>query len=330
MRTARSLIAGASLLLLSSWPMLARAESLLVLETKIPLGNVTGCIDHMAFDQARRRLFVAELGNNTIGVVDLKASKVIQRITGLKKPQGIAYVPWSDLLYVANAGDGSVRMFKSPDYAPAGRIDLGNDADNIRIDAATRHILVGYGDGALAVIDAANNSKLLDMPLKAHPESFQLDPKQNQVFVNVPVARAISVLNLATGQQQASWPMRYGDNFAMAIDPETQRVLVAFRKPAKLVAFAAKDGASVAEADICGDTDDVFVDAKRRRIYVSCGEGFLDVLDASHISYRRLARIPTVSGARTALYVPELDRLLLAVRARSGQPAAIWVYSPVP
>src|SRR6478672_13622872 len=123
------------------------SPSLLELETKIPLGDVKGRIDHMAIDLPRRRLFVAELGNDTVGVVDLNEQKVQHVITGLKEPQGIGYVPSSDMLFVTNAGDGSVLLFRGADYAAAGRIDLGDDADNIRVDSASNRVFVGYGSG---------------------------------------------------------------------------------------------------------------------------------------------------------------------------------------
>ena len=103
-----------------------------------------------------------------------------------------------------------------------------------------------------------------------------------------------------------------------------------FRNPAKLAVFSIEDGELLASLDICGDADDLFVDPKRHRVYVSCGEGFLDVLDAEGSGYKHIAHIPTVSGARTSLFVPELDRLLLAVRAEAGQPASIWVFHPTP
>jgi hypothetical protein len=119
-----------------------------------------------------------------------------------------------------------------------------------------------------------------------------------------------------------------GANFPMALDEDAQRVLVAFRSPAKLGVFSARDGESIASVELCGDADDLFADVKRGRVYVSCGEGFLDVLDAR--DYRRLARVPTVRGARTSYYVPSMDRLFLAVRAASLEPAAVWVYRPVP
>ena len=127
----------------------------LVLEAKIPLGQVSGRIDHLGIDLKRQRLFVAELGNNSLGVVDLAAGKVLRTITGLSEPQGVAYVPFADSVFVANAGDGSVHVLRGDDLAPIGRIELGEDADNVRVDAQRNRVLVGYGNGALAVIDPA-------------------------------------------------------------------------------------------------------------------------------------------------------------------------------
>src|SRR5215475_14078967 len=303
----------------------------LKLEAKIPIGNVSGRIDHMAVDLARQRLFVAELGNNTVGIVDLNGRNVIRTLSGLKEPQGVAYLPSTDTLYVANGGDGSVRLFRGPDYTAAGQIDLGDDADNIRLDIPGNRIVVGYGRGGFAVIDPANSKKVAEIPLSVHPEGFQLDPASSRIWVNLPKAQAIAVVDRQSGRQTATWPMHTaGGNFPMALDQAEQRVLVAFRNPAKLGAFSMDDGSLIASPDICGDADDLFVDAKRHRVYISCGEGFIDVLDSAERSYRRVARIATVSGARTSLFVPEMDRLMLAVRASGGEPAAIWVFQPTP
>jgi len=305
-------------------------EKSLQLEAKIPLGNVAGRIDHMAIDLERHRLFVAELGNDSVGVVDLDGKKVVHRISGLKEPQGVAYIRLNDSLYVANGGDGSVRVFHGPDYSPAGRIDLGTDADNIRADLGANRILVGFGSGAIAAIDLRDNAKTKTFALKAHPESFQLDAASGQLFVNVPNARTIAVLDANTGKEVHTWPLRHGGNFPMALDSDRKRVLVAFRNPAKLAAFDWEIGGLASEVDICGDADDLFVDRKLNRIYVTCGAGFIDVLKADGEKYARVARVPTVAGARTGLFVPEMDRLLLGVRAGFKEPAAIWVYHTAP
>jgi hypothetical protein len=189
---------------------------------------------------------------------------------------------------------------------------------------------VGYGRGALAVIDPAIRTKTADLRLKAHPEGFQIDETGTKVFVNVPDAREIEVVGLAA-EGYRSWPTQgAGSNFPMAIDGEAHRVLVAFRSPPTLMAFSSQDGRILAKSEICGDADDVFVDLRRRRVYVSCGEGMVDVLEQDGAGYRRLAQVPTVSGARTSLFVAEHDRLFVAVRAGWSEPAAIWVFHPSP
>jgi YVTN family beta-propeller protein len=303
----------------------------LQLEAKIPLGDVRGRIDHMAVDLKRKRLFVAELGNDSVGIVDLASDKLIQTITGLKEPQGVGYEPSTDTLFIANAGDGSVRLFEGATYIASGRIELGSDADNIRVDAATSRIFVGYGSGALAVIDPSTRRRIGDIPVKGHPESFQVDRGTGQIFVNVPDAHGIAVVDRASQKQTGKWPIPdHGANFPMVLDSVRRQVLVIFRAPAELGVFSMTGGKLIATAETCGDADDLFIDAKRDRVYVSCGAGFIDVLEAKGQTYRRTARIPTVSGARTSLFVPELDRLLVAVRTNAAEPAAIWVFRPIP
>jgi len=166
--------------------------------------------------------------------------------------------------------------------------------------------------------------------LQAHPESFQLARSTRRIFVNVPKAHEIAVIDRFAGKQTASWAVQNGSNFPMALDESSQRIIVSFRNPAQLRIFSMHDGSAVAAVDACGDADDLFVDEKRQRGYLSCGDGYLDVFEASGGEYRRTAHIPTISGARTSLFVPEVDRLFLAARANPGTPAAIWVFRPMP
>lgn len=303
---------------------------LLQLETKIPLGSVGGRIDHMAVDLARHRLFVAELGNNTVSVVDFELRKVVHRISGLSEPQGVGYAQVNDALYVANGGDGSLRVFRGPDYAAAGVINLGDDADNIRIDTPSNTLFVGYGNGAIGVIDPRSNVNSQALQLTAHPEAFQFAPTTQQIFVNLPNAHSIAVLDTSAHRVVTSWPVPYRGNFPMALDPERKRVLVVFRNPAKFAAFDWRTGELVAQRDTCGDADDLFVDQKRNRVYISCGAGFIDILRSDDPKYAQLGHIRTVMGARTSLFVPEINRLFLAVRAQFHEPASIWVYRTAP
>jgi YVTN family beta-propeller protein len=303
----------------------AQETAIMRLETRIALGNVAGRIDHLAFDAASGRLFIAELGNNSVSVVDLEKRAVVHRITGLSEPQGIAFI--DQMLYVANGGDGVVRWYGGNDFTSRGQIALGSDADNIRFDAADKQLVVGYGSGALAVLDPATHKVVATYPLKAHPESFQIDAARDRIFVNLPDAHAVAVLERSTGKQLAQWPLNYGANFPMTLDPSQPRVFTVFRKPARLVAYAMGDGKTLADVTVCGDADDVFFDARRKRVYAICGEGFIEVFDAGD-TLKRVGRVPTSEGARTGLFMSDLDRLVVAARAHGKEPATLWVFAP--
>jgi YVTN family beta-propeller protein len=325
----KGLILSLALVALSASLAHAETPAPLALEAKIPLGEVRGRIDHLAVDLGRQRLFVAELENDSVGVIDLNSSKVIRVITEAKRPQGVAYLKSSDTLYVANGGDGILRLFEGEAYRPTDVIQLSGDADNIRVDASAQRIFVAHGDGALAVIDGASRAKIADIVLKSHPESFQLDKRMDRIFINEPRKQAITIVDRVSERPTATWKIGNGSNFAMALNEERGQVLVVYRDPAKLVVFNQHSGAVVTKMDVCGDVDDIFLDTKRHRVYVSCGEGFVDVFDA-RVNYPRIAHIDTQPGARTSLFVPELDRFFVAARATPEQPAAVWVFRPEP
>jgi YVTN family beta-propeller protein len=306
------------------------AEPPLVLERTIPLHDVSGRIDHMAIDLARKRLLVAELGNNSVDVIDLATGAVMHRITGLREPQGIGYAERADVILIANAGDGSVRLFQAADFAPAGTVMLGADADNVRIDPRNGLAVVGYGEGGLAVIDPATHAKITEIRLEAHPEGFQINPQTGRAYVNIPDARQIAVVDLDAQRIVTTWSMRDArSNFPMAIDPTQPLLASVFRSPPSLLLLDAATGTVTRRFPVCGDADDVFFDARRARIYISCGTGEVVVLERYAEDWHRLDLIRTASGARTALFVPELDRLFIAERAGLlASEAAIRVYRP--
>ena len=298
----------------------------------IPMPGVEGRIDHMAVDGDGHRLFVAALGNNTLEVLDLQLGRRLHTITGLREPQGVAYLPKSQRIVVANGGDGSCRFFESTHYQPAGRIDLKDGADNLRYDQRDQRIYVGFGQGALAGIEPAKLTRVSEIVLPGHPESFQLESRGSRIFVNVPGSRQIAVLDRRQDAVVARWPMEeFQGNFPMALDETHQRLLIGCRKPARLVVLDAQSGKVVASLPCAGDTDDVYYDARLLRVYVSGGEGTVSVIqqsDADH--YSLLATVPAAAGARTSLFVPASGRLYVAVPHRGQQLAEIWEYrSPV-
>jgi hypothetical protein len=178
----------------------------------------------------------------------------------------------------------------------------------VRIDAARERVLVGYGVGALAILDPAARTKVGEIRLKAHPESFEIDG--DRVFVNVPDARLIEVADLAKSEVVGSRPTQPNhSNFPMAIEREAHRLFVVFRSPARLAVMSAADGSAVGSLDTCGDADDVFADTKRHRVYVTCGAGVIDVFGDHAGSYQ-------ADGSDSDC----IWRADLAVHSRDGSP----------
>ncbi len=324
---------GFALLLLLTVVTIARAaEPPLVLERTIKLPDVRRRIDHMAIDLGRRQLIVAELGNNNVDVIDLNSGKVLHRIGGQDEPQGVAYAHRGDAILVANGGDGSVRLFAAADFAPIASIPLRGDADNIHIVPRNGLIVVAFGSGSLALINPESHATLGTIALPGHPEGFSLDPASDRAYVNIPNARQTAVVDLAARRVIATWPMREaGANFPLALDQEHGLLASAFRSPPTLMLFDTATGALKKKLSLCGDADDVFFDGRRQRIYVSCGAGEVAVFERSAAGWEPIAPVRTAGGARTALFVPEFDRLFVAERAALlGSEAAIRVYRPTP
>jgi len=305
-----------------------REEAALQLKQTVSLPDVEGRIDHLALDAAGERLFVCALGNNTVEVLDLRKGERIHSITGLGAPQGIAYIPELNRFFVANDKGGIFKIYDGKSYQTVGELDFKDDADNVRYDSATKQIYVGFGSGGIGIINAAGGEQVGLIKLAAHPEAFELEKRGNRIFVNVPNARHVAVINRDKGEVVATW--KTGDasaNFPMALDETNHRLFIGCRSPSKLVVLNTESGNLVASIGISSDTDDIFYDSKRHRIYAICGAGKIDIIEqTSADAYKALAKNDTANGARTGLFVPDRDTIFVAVPHRGSQQGAIRAY----
>jgi len=303
------------------------AAPLLELVDTINLPSVKGRIDHLDADPANHRIFVAALGDDTVQVVDTR-DRAHGTLRGFAKPQGIAYLPQQNRLVVANGTAGRVDFFDGRDFAVLARAEGIADADNVRYDAAAKKVYVGYANGALRVIDAASATPEGDIPLPGHPEAFELERNGTRIFVNVPTARSIVVVDRQTRARVATWELGGAvGNFPMALDEPGRRLLVGTRSPAALVVHDIDTGKLVARVPIGGDADDLFFDAARGRAYAICGEGRVDVVRReAGDQYSLEGSVETVPGARTGLFVPQQRRLYVAAPASRSAPARLLVF----
>lgn len=326
-----------ALLVASSSVAGAQDPGTLSLKTRIALPDVNGRIDHLSVDVKRQRLFVAAVGHHTLEVIDLKIGRRVRTITDLAEPQGVFYEPRTDRLFVACALDGVIKIFDGTTFRVLATTKFPDDADNVRFDARSNRVIVGYagakelrkraeGSGGLGFLDISGN-KTGDLVIDAHPESFQLERAGHRIFVNVPEKREIEVVDGAALTVLARWPVTSATgNFPMAFDEAHHRLFVATWTPSLLLVFDSDTGREVAAADTAGPSDDLFYDS-RGRIYVLTSAGFLEVFqDKDHTHYERIAHYSTPPHTQTGLFVPEWGRLFAAAQGQGDSGAEIFVY----
>ncbi len=322
-----------------SGAVLAQQSPALSPKSPIPLTKVEGRMDHLGIDVKGQRLFATAFDNHTLEVIDLKTGRQVHTITELDEPQGSFYDAANNRLFEANGGDGTVKIFDGTTFQLLQTVTLDLDADNVRYDARSKHIVVGYGGekflagkvarpgggGALAILDS-NGKKVGEIDMDAHPESFQLEKIGTRVFVNVPDKQEVEVADLVKGTVLARWPVSCTTNFPMALDEAHHRLFVGCRMPARLAVFDTETGKIVASPPIVEHTDDLFFDASKARIYI-LGEGFIEAWqekDPDH--YDRIGRYPTPADGRTGLFVPDLGELFETIPHHGPQGAEILVY----
>jgi hypothetical protein len=309
-------------------------EAPLVLTETIPLENAKGRFDHFAMGGGK--LFVSALGSNAVEAINIGGRILDHTITDIPDPQGVAFSPEANELFVAS-GRGKVYIYDGKSYNQIATVDFEGGADNMRYDPATKRVYVGCGDddktGAIAMIDASTNRALNEQyKLGGEPESFQLEKAGPNIYVNVPDLKQIVVVNRTT-KAIAHWSLNSVEsNFPMALDEADHRLFVGVHVPPRLAVFDTNSGRMVASLPSVQDSDDLYFDGERKRVYMPGGEGLISVFqmtDPDH--YKLLAKIPTAIGAKTAGYYGKqgkgFDRFYLAVPARGGQSAEVRIYT---
>ena len=178
----------------------------LILTSQIPLPGVHGRFDHFTFDPSEpARIFISALGNSSVEVVDLVKDTDVHSITGIPEPQGIVFAVGLNKLFVASR-KGKLYIYDGSDYKLITSIDYNADVDNLRYDAASKRVYVGYGDedkAAIGMVDATTNQRLDEVyKLDTHPESYQLEKSGPNIYVNLMDLKKIGVIDRTTKRSQ--------------------------------------------------------------------------------------------------------------------------------
>jgi DNA-binding beta-propeller fold protein YncE len=311
----------------------AEAAPPMVLTATVPLEGVKGRFDHFA--TGKGKVFLSGLGNNSVEIIDLFQGTRAHEITGVPNPQGVAFSPEANKLFVASE-KGKVYIYDGDSFKLQGTQDFDGGADNLRYDAATKRVYVGCGDdeknSAIATIDAMTGKRTDEVyKLGGEPESFQLEKSGPNIYVNVPDLKVIKVINRTT-KEITQWPVTNRQNFPMALDEGNHRLVIGTREPATVSVFDTTTGKMVASVPTVQDTDDLYYSAEKKRVIVPGREGAIWVYqqnDPDH--YTLISKVPTVVGAGTAGYFGRqgkgFDRFYLAVSATATSNAEVRIYT---
>lgn len=344
----------------SAAPVLGRTIELSGVHGSRPNVGVPGRLDHLAYDPATDRLFVAALENNSLEVIDLATGERVKSIPDLPHPQGIAVVSTAGRVAVGCGGDGLVHVFDTRTLEETNTVKAGPGADNVRYDAKANTIYVANrvsdrrsaagAPGVLTAVDAATWEVLRPIEFTSRPESFQLDPNSARIFANVPgglratADGVVRVVDRNTGAAVAeiTLPDR-ARNYPMAFDPVHERLFTVCRRPARLIAIDTRAYRVITEAKCTDDSDDLFYDAQTDRVIVICGGyrpdfdddatrpanppsemGTIDVFAVGPAGgLRKIAETPTARHARTGYFVPTRRAIYVAVPPQDGHDAQI-------
>jgi DNA-binding beta-propeller fold protein YncE len=324
-----ALIAGSALVLAVAVSSSPAQTPVLEKKQTIALKGKGGNFDHLALDAKRDRLLVANKANNTLDIVDLKTGKLLKQVRDQGGIQGIAYAPDLDRVFVGLGTGGFCNTFDGNDYKLLKTVKFADDSDNVRYDPRTHMVYVAHAEKALGVIDAKTNELKTDITLPGPAEGFQIETGRPILYVNIPAPSEVAVIDTNKNAILKHYKVEMASGqHPLALDEANHRLFLGCRKKPMVVVMDSETGKEITGVEIPGDIDDMFYDAKHKRLYASCGEGAIAVIRQNGADkYEMLGKIETAKNARTSYWDAATGRYFLAVPRQPGKDVPeIWVY----
>jgi hypothetical protein len=309
-------------------PAQAQDVGYLTLNRTIPLAHIEGGFNHISVDSGRNLLFATAPADKTLEIIDLKAGKSLRSLDG-ETPAAVRFAPEFDQLY-ATRGE-SVYIYDGKAFDVVTKVDLQCRLDELQYDPASKQLFAGCmtdGKTAIKVVSIPDGKPLGEIKLPARPQGFVVELKGKRIFANMASLGKVAVIDREKRTLTTTWSVQgAGGNYPIALDELRHRLFVGCRRPARVVVIDANTGNSLASVAIGGDADDMFYDSVLQLVYVSCGEGSLDIVTQGNgDAYKFNSRLETASGARNSAFSSELRSFFVAVPQRGKDPAEIRIF----
>jgi hypothetical protein len=302
----------AALTALAPEPAPAADPAPLVPVQTIPLKGVVGNLDHMAVDSKGGRLFVANKANNTLDVVDLKAGKLVKQIPGQTRVSGVAYASDLDRIFVGNGG-GVCNAIDGKSYETVFSTKA-EKADNVYYHSGKKIVFVAHGE-TVSILDAQTGAVQARIATGGKTEEFRVDKKANKLFVNLRNPSVVAVVDLDKNEVVDRIRLTKTEtNGPLAYDGQAGLLFVGCGgKAPMIIVVDAKTGKELTSVPIPAGIDNLHFDRKRNRLYASCGDGAVAVVEKHGDDYALIAKVETPKKAKTSAYHSGSGRLYVAV-----------------
>jgi len=319
----------------------AQQKPVLELLQTTPLPELKdGDFDHFAVDVGGGRLFATAEENSKVLVLDLKTNKLIHTISDLKAPHSMLYRAELKKLFVVDGDLGEIKIYETDSYKPAGSIKLRDGADASAYEPTTNYLYVVNGgkdaklpNAYISVVDTTTAKIVSEIKVDSNDvEGMALEKSGPRIFVVIRGNNSIEVFDRTRLTLLATWSIATEGKKPTAIgfDEGGHRLFIGTRDPGKLIVLDSESGKVVSSMPAAAMVDDLAYDAQRKRIYFA-GTLFTDVFQQSDPDhYVQIGHISTSFRAKTAILVPELNHLYLAVPHHEKQTAEIRVYNVLP
>ena len=320
---------GIFFVLFFAFTLSARSQEKLPLKlvATTPLPDFTGDFDHFAVDLKGKRLFLTAEDHKTVEVFDLDGKR-IHSITGFGQPHAAVVLADSNIIVTDGDGFGQVALVNGKDYKIMSTIKLPPGVDGAVFNPVNQYYYVESGSDepsakthVINIIDTKAFKLVGAITLPGnHSEAMAIDRAGKKMYINLTGADQVGVVDLETRKLVAQWPVPDAQTAnALVLDEPNHRLFIATRKPAKFFVYDTDTGKVVTTLPTAEMHDDMWFDLARKRIYVTGTEttAVMEQRDADH--YSHVADVPTGYRAKTSIYVPELNRLYIAVSGK-GKP----------
>jgi hypothetical protein len=229
---------------------------------------------------ALNHVYAAATGSDQAVTYDATTLAELNRGPTGRAPDGLAYDPDTDAVYLSNEAGSTVTEIDATSGASRREIDIGGEAGNVAYDPTTKHVLVDVQTrNELAVIDPAHGRVVERHPLPGcdHDHGLQLDIAHPRAFVACD-----------------------GNARLLQVDLTTFAVTAAFATGAR--------------------PDVLTLDAGLGRLYVLAESGVATILDTSDDDVRVLARGVLAPGAHSGTVDPATHTLYVPIANQAGRP----------